>query len=217
MANALLPAEWKKVLKDHKDAPGTAPLTKALDAYAKVEPKAKEDPQPVLDALEEVVEAARSARSANAKDKKKKPVVDFLDDVIKDGAAMKVKAERFLQEKNERDRESEEKEDESEEEDSGERAKLTERLVKVKKLDADGAKGFVLALGKKSHGLVIAKTPSLAADHKKRARAMREGGGKLFVGLVHGESGKYVFQLEERPQTVWRKRSRRWRRCTRIW
>src|SRR5262245_28347545 len=74
MANALLPADWKKVLKDHKDAPDTAPVTKALDAYARVEPKAKDDPQPVLDALRDVAAAAKAARSANVKDKKRKPV-----------------------------------------------------------------------------------------------------------------------------------------------
>ena len=56
----------------------------------------------MLDALEKVVDAAKSARSANAKDKKQKPVVDFLDDVLKDAATMKVKAEHFLQEKKER-------------------------------------------------------------------------------------------------------------------
>ncbi len=195
MPSTLLPAEWKKVLKDHKDAPETAPLTKAIEAYAKVEPKAKDDPQPVLDALEKVVDAAKSARSANARDKSRKPVVDFLDDVLKDAAAMKVKAERFLQEKKERDREG----DDEDEGGDNERAKLTERLVKVKKLEVDAAKPFVLALGKKSHGLVIAKTPGLAADHKKRARAMREGSGKVFIGLVYGEAGKHVFQLDEKP------------------
>ncbi len=195
MANGLQPVEWKKILKDNKDAAETAPLTKALDAYAKAEPKAKDDPQPLLDALEKVVDAAKSARSANAKDKKRKPVVDFLDDVLKDAATMKVKAERFLQEKNERDREEE---NEAEGGDN-ERAKLTERLMKVKKLEVDAAKPFVLALGKKSHGLVIAKTDALSSDHKKRARAMREGSGKVFIGLVYGEGGKYVFQMEEIP------------------
>ena len=69
--------------------------------------------------------------------------------------------------------------------------------MKVKKLEPDAARPFVLALGKKSHGLVIAKTPSLSAGHKKRARAMREGSGKVFIGLVYGEGGKHVFQLEE--------------------
>ena len=195
MANALLPAEWKKVLKDHKDAPETGGVTRALDAFAKVEPKAKDNPQPVLDSLEKVVAAAKSAKSANAKDKTRKPVVEFLNGVLDDAATMKVKAERFLQEKNERDREGED----TDEGGDNERPKLTERLLKVKKLTADAAKPFVLALGKKSHGLVIAKTAALSADHKKRARAMRDGSGKVFTGLVYGEGGKYVFQMEEVP------------------
>ena len=118
-------------------------MTKALDGYAKVEPKAKDDPQPVLDALEKVVSAAKSAKSANAKDKARKPVVDFLNDVLDDAATMKVKAERFLQEKAEREREGE---DEDEGGDN-ERPKLTERLMKVKKMAADAAKPFVLAAG----------------------------------------------------------------------
>src|SRR5262245_44090763 len=195
MPNALSSADWKKVLKDHKDAPDTADVTKALDAYSKAEPKAKDAPQPVLDALEKVVGAAKAAKSANAKDKKRKPVVDFLDDVLKDAATMKVKAERFLQEKNERDREGK---DEDEGGDN-ERAMLTERLIKVKKLEADAAKPFVLALGGKSHGLVIAKTAALSGDHKKRARNMREGNGRLFEGVVFGEKGKYVFLMGTKP------------------
>jgi hypothetical protein len=195
MANALSGAEWKKVLKDHKDAPDTDGVTKALDAYDKVEPKVKDAPQPVLDALEKLVDVAKSAKSANAKDKKRKPVVEFLDDVLKDAATMKVKAERFLQEKTERDREGED----TDEGGDDERAKLTERLFKVKKLDAENAKPFALALGGKSHGLVIAKTGALTGDHTKRARKMREGKGRIFTGHVFGEGGKYVFLLQEKP------------------
>ncbi len=195
MANTLSPAEWKKILKDHKDAPDTADVTKALDAYAKVEPKAKDAPQPVLDALSEVVDAAKSAKSANARDKKRKPVVDFLDDVLKDASTMKVKVERLLQEKNERDREGEDEDEGG----ADEVAKLTERLIKVKKLDAEAAKPFVLALGGKSHGLVIGKTNALSGDHKKRACAMREGNGRIFIGRVFGENGKYVFAMAVKP------------------
>jgi hypothetical protein len=119
--------------------------------------------------------------------------VDFLGDVLKDAATMKVKAERFLQEK--RDRVGED----TDEGGDDEGAKLTERLLKVKKLEAERAKPFVLALGGKSHGLVIAMTPALSGDHKKRARNMREGNGRVFLGVVFGEKGKYVLQLKVKP------------------
>jgi hypothetical protein len=195
MANSLSPAEWKKVLKDFKDAPETGEVTKAIDAYAKAEPKAKEEPQPVLDALEKVVEAAKDAKAANFKDKKRKPLVDFLDDVVKDAAAMKVKAERMLQEK----KESGGKGGDDDEGNASEMARLKERLLKVKKLESVDAMPFVLALGGKSHGLVIAKTPALSNDHKKRARAMRVGNGQLHVGRVFGEGGMYIFEMATKP------------------
>src|SRR6185437_15449114 len=67
------------------------------------------------------------------------------------------------------------------------------------KLDADRAKPFVLALGSKAHGLVIAKGNAVGGEHKKRARAMRTGNGRVFLGRCYGEKGKYVFEFGVKP------------------
>ena len=210
MANALAPAEWKKVLKDHKDGPDTTDVTKALDAYAKVEPKAKDAPQPVLDALGEVVDAAKAARSANAKDKTYKPVVDFLDDVLKDAATMKVKVERFLQEKNERDREGEDDEGGDDE-----RAKLTAQLIKVKKLDADVRQGVRAGAGREGPRTGDLEDPRrLQRPQEARPRDARRQRQGLPRAWSTARAGSTSSRLRSSPPTASPRRSRRPPRST---
>src|SRR5205823_3301591 len=96
MANAMSVADWKSVLKQNPDAADGAPLTKALEAFGKAEGKAKDDPEPLLDAIEDVLSSAKAARSKNAK---KEKVIKFLDTVLSAAAKEKVKAERLAQEK----------------------------------------------------------------------------------------------------------------------
>ncbi len=194
MSDALSVSKWKSVLKEKENAEvkDTEGLAKALEAYAKAEAKSKDDPEPLVDAVKEVMDCAKATRGKNPK---KEKLHKFLDGLVSDAGKEKVRAERLLQEKKECDREGE---DEDEGGDN-ERAKLTERLFKVKKLDADSAKPFVLALGSRVNGLVISKTSALSGDHKKRAKSMRDGGGRIFTGLVYGEKGKYVFQMAVKP------------------
>jgi hypothetical protein len=211
MASALIPAEWKKVLKDHKDAPDTAPLTKALEAYAKVEPSIDKEPQDVLDALVKVVEAAKDAKSANAKDKKRKPVVDFLDDVLKDAAKIKTRAEGYLKQKASGDGESDVGYD------------FTPFLKLMRMAPEDKALPFIFAPGKKVGGLVIAR--SISGKHKAIARELRNAntgrpvsGTTVIEGVCYGRAtasgddeegdgegdedlkGRLIFKLDSKPK-----------------
>jgi hypothetical protein len=195
MADVLSPSRWKSTLneKENADAKAVDDLTKAIDKYDKLEPKAKNDPQPFLDVVKEVVESAKTACTKNPK---KEKLLKVLNAMISEAGKERVRGERLLQEKNERDRE---KPEEDEEGDGDERARLTERLVMVKRLDPDRAKGFVLALGGKVHGLVIGKKADVGAALMKRAKGMRDGNGRIFTGKVFGEKGRYVFEMAEKP------------------
>jgi hypothetical protein len=191
MPDSLSVSKWKSLLREHADAKSTDPLTKALERNAKAESKAKDDPETFVETLEDVIDRAKDAQGANRKNVK---LTKYLGGILDDAGKEKVRAERRAQELKERARE------ESEEEGEGdETAKLTERLLKVKRLDADNAKAFVLALGGKVHGLVIGKKASVETTMKTRAKAMREGNGRLFTGKVFGEKGKHVFVMLTAP------------------
>ena len=79
--------DWKKLLKEQPDAGEAAPLTKALEAYEKVE--GKDDPVSLETALEQVVTRAKAVKSKNAKNKK---LIEFLDGVVSTAAKEKAKA-----------------------------------------------------------------------------------------------------------------------------
>jgi hypothetical protein len=184
MANTLSLAEWKKILKAHPDAADAAPLTKALEVYDKAE--GKDDPKLLLDAIEKVLSSAQAAKKKNAKNKE---VVKFLDLLTADADKEKAKAARS-------EKQQQETEGDEEEESGG--AALKAQLVRVKKLDAEKASPFVLALGQVC-GLAIARRPPISKDHREAARALRTGKGKLLTGRCYGEGAKYVFEFEDRP------------------
>jgi hypothetical protein len=171
-------ADWKKLLKTHPDAEETAPLTKAMDDYGKV--AGKGEPAQLAALLEKVIDRAKAAKKKNPKNKE---LVGFIDDVIGDAQKELTRASK----------ESEGEEDEGE---AGDR--LRAQLVRVKKLDPDQGRPFVLALGQIG-GLVIARRPPITRDHRTTAKEMRKGKGKLLVGRCFGESGKYIFEFEDKP------------------
>ena len=55
----------------------------------------------------------------------------------------------------------------------------------------------MIALGKPA-GLAVSKVKITKAQ-KDHARSWRAGKGKLIMGVCYGESGKYVFQFEDKP------------------
>jgi hypothetical protein len=172
-------ADWKKLLKSHPDADETAPLTKAMDDYGKV--AGKGEPAQLVTLLEKVIDRAKAVKKKNPKNKE---LVGFLDDMIGDAQKELTRASK----------ESEEGEDEEGE--AGDQ--LRAQLVRVKKLDPDQARPFVLALGQVG-GMVIARRPPITRDHRTTAKEMRKGKGKLLVGRCSGEGGKYIFEFEEQP------------------
>jgi gas vesicle protein len=192
MANSLTVAAWKKVLQGHAGAPDGPRVTKALEAFAKAESGTKDDPGPLLDAIKDLTAAAKSARAGSAKEKSRKPLVDFLDDLLSEAAARKEQTERLVREKSKRSG------DDGDEDGDEAGDALRASLVRVKTLEAESARPFVLALGTVA-GLVIAKRPPISRDHRITARDMRTGKGKILLGKCYGEDGKYVFEFEEKP------------------
>lgn len=185
MPSTLSPADWKKVVKENPEVAEADALTKALDVFDRAE--GRDDPDALVDAIELVISKAESAKKKN----KAKAVVGYLDKLIKEAQAERKAAEAKA-------REREEAEEDGDEEGGHEGALLKGQLKRVMKLKADNAKPFLVALGKVC-GLVIPKGPTLSGEHKKRARAMRVGSGKLLQGRCHGEAGKVVFAFEVKP------------------
>jgi hypothetical protein len=182
MPTTISAADWKKLLKAHPKAEEAAPLTRALEEFGRAE--GKDDPEQLVEALDAVLSRAQAAKKKNAKVKE---LVGYLDDLIDDADKEKARAERDAA------RRAEEEEDED-----TEAAELRTALVRVRKLDADGARPFVLALGAVG-GLVIPKRAPITKDHRKRAKEMRTGKGKILIGRCYGEGGKYVFEFEDKP------------------
>ncbi len=124
------------------------------------------------------------------KKNKKKEVVAYLEKMLKEAEAERKEA---------LDKKAKAKPtDEENEEEDGEGAQLFSGLKRALMRKPEDAKLFVVALGKVC-GLVLPKGPALSGEHKKRARAMRVGSGKLLEGRCYGDAGKYVFEFEGNP------------------
>jgi hypothetical protein len=182
MPSTLTVADWKKLARQHPEAAGAEAVPKALESYAKAE--AGRDHGALLKAIETVISKAEAAK----KSIKKKEVVSYLEKMIKEAEA---------------ERKTVEAEKESASADDGEEDKPGEKLLKAQlkralKCKPEDPRPFVVALGKVS-GLVLAKGPTIGGDHKKLARQMRVGNGKLLAGVCYGESGKHVFELAVPP------------------
>ncbi len=178
MPDYLLTSEWKKTLKAHPDVKNVDDLTKALDAYAKV----KDNPEKELAALKTVTTEAKELKGKNAKNK---DLAEYLGDIL--GAADKAEREA-------------EKELEAAKKKAAEPDVDTELLKQLKitrTARPEKPRYFVVALGKPA-GLCISKIPS-TRKQKAHARTYRKGKGKLLLGRCFGESGKFVFELEDKP------------------
>jgi hypothetical protein len=188
MAATLSAADWKKVLKAHPDAAETAPLTKALEEYARAEDKG--EPKPLLTALDQVVARAGAAKKKNAKNAK---LTSYLDDVIDDAEAARKQAEREAAK--------------SEVDDD-----LLPSLRMAMKAPQDKPLKFVFAPGKQVGGLVVGR--NISGDQKKDAFALRDknngkemSGSTLIKGFCYGrdvaegEEGKLVFQMKRDPKS----------------
>ena len=178
MPSSLPVKEWTKRLSKNPDAEATAPVGKALEEYSRAE--GSSDPRARIATLQKVIAAAKAAKKANAK---KKDVVGDLDELLVDADKELTRAAKEPLPGEEEDEEGEE---------------LNAQLKRVKKLEVEKARPFVLALGQVP-GLVVASRPPVTCDDRNTAREMRTGRGKLVEGRCYGEGGKYVFEMEEKP------------------
>ena len=193
MANPLAVADWTAFVKKNP-ADGAAPLTKALDAY---KASLKDDSEEQVDALNDLIKQATVTRRKNS-DKK---VLSYIDDVLDDAEkALKAAEKAALEAEKKRKEEEEEEEGEEDAADPGDpppvaRAKknLKTRLKLVRKLAAEDAKPFFLAMSPGVSGLMVAQK-SLSAEHKAQAKLLRKGGkGRVMTGTCFGDGPKLVF------------------------
>lgn len=175
-------ADWKKLAKEHPEAAKADAVPKALEAFA----KAKGDDDESLDAIKLVVTKAEAAK----KSAKAKEVVGYLEKLIKEAGDEQKGFEAKLKARGAGGDEDSE--------DGSEGKQLKGQLKRALRASAEEPRSFVVALGKVS-GLVLPKGPAVAGEHKKRARAMRTGNGKLLTGRCYGEAGKLVFEFAKAP------------------
>jgi hypothetical protein len=184
MPDFLSVVDWKKELKSHPDAREAADLTRPLEDYA----KSKGSPERQIASLKSVMAKAQALKSKFSKDR---GLASYLADVVKAAAEAREEAEEAA------DDQDEDQEDQDEADDVSFDPELVKQLLVVRNIGEDRARYFVLALGKPS-GLTISKVP-ITKKHKDQAKKWRVGKGKLLFGRCYGESGKYIFELEDKP------------------
>ena len=171
MPDYLLASEWKKTLKSHPEVKGADDLTKTLEQYA----RSKDSPDKELVALKAVSAEAKQLKGKNSKNK---DLAGYLDDVLGGAEKAAEKAEKEAKKGQIDDL-------------------LVTQLKAAKGADREKPRYFVVALGKPA-GVCLAKVPA-ARKQNQPARSYRKGKGKLLSGLCYAESGKYVFELEDKP------------------
>ena len=194
MADYLSSAEWKKVLKDHKDlkAPG---IGVQIDAFQKAE--AKKDLLEQIAALNELLDEVKAAKTKNAKDKE---LVEYFDGITKDakkkvGTLETQAAKQAKQEAKQEEAEQREKEDS--EELPEEQAKDQELLAMVKRAmtaKRDQPLRYAILQQTRKEGALVLGKATVPADKIQAARQKAGGGRIVSRGICFNENGKLIFE-----------------------
>lgn len=199
MADYLSSAEWKKVVKDHKDlkAPGIAVQ---LDAFQKAE--GKKDLLEQIAALNELLDEVKGAKAKNAKDKE---LVEYLDGITKD-AKKKVGTLETQAAKKAKQEEAEQREKDAAEELPEEDAKDKELLAMVKRAltaNRDQPLRYAILQQSAKEGALVLGKATVPADKIQAAREKSGGGRIVSRGICFNENGKLIFESpREAPATL---------------
>jgi hypothetical protein len=193
--NYLSSADWKKVVKDHKDlkAPG---IVVQLDALAKAE--GKKDLLEQIGAINELLDEIKAAKAKNSKNKE---LVTYLDAMTKEAnKAMSLAEAQAAKEAKKRKEEEEEDEDDGEEEQDDSKALNPEMLNMVKRLKMakiEAPLRFALVLKSPKEGSLALSKKKVTPDQIKEAKE-GAGGGKIVArGICFTENGKAIFETQK--------------------